>query len=71
MRLGKIVALDGRSYRSLLRGAPENGIAGGRTYDAVIAACALKVKGATLLTFNASHFSSFAARGLEVIVPGG
>src|SRR5206468_11098109 len=38
---GRVVALDGRSYVSLLRRAPAEDVSGGRTYDAVIAACAL------------------------------
>jgi hypothetical protein len=32
------VALEADAYRTLLRAAPEAGVAGGRTYDAVIAA---------------------------------
>lgn len=67
---GRIIALDGRSYRALLRRAVDEGIAGGRTYDAVIAECALREKGVTLLTFNADDFSAFASRGLEIVVPG-
>ena len=65
----KITVLDGKSYRTLLRQAPADGIAGGQTYDAVIAACALHAKVATLLTFNESHFVSFRAKGIEVVVP--
>ncbi len=42
---GKVVALDGKAYRALLRGAPGDGIAGGQIYDAVIAACAIRAKG--------------------------
>ena len=34
------VALDADGYVRLIRGAPERGIAGGSTYDAVIVACA-------------------------------
>ena len=70
MSTGKIVALDARSYRALLRQAPRNGIAGGRTYDAIIAECARRAKGTTLLTFNISHFMPFAGTGLEFVVPG-
>jgi predicted nucleic acid-binding protein len=70
MRAGKVVTLEAGSCRSLLRAAPEHGVAGGRTYDAVIAACALKAGGAALLTFNARHFSSFSRQGLEIVVPG-
>src|SRR5262245_11199934 len=54
----KITALDGSSYRALLRQAPADGIVGGQTHDAVVAACALHAKAATLLTFNEQHFIS-------------
>jgi predicted nucleic acid-binding protein len=67
---GRVVALDGRAYRAMLRRAAEEGISGGRTYDAVIAECALRERGVALLTFNADDFSAFAARGLEIVVPG-
>jgi predicted nucleic acid-binding protein len=67
---GRIVALDGRAYRAMLRRSADEGISGGRTYDAVIAECALREKGVTLLTFDADDFSGFATRGLEVVVPG-
>jgi predicted nucleic acid-binding protein len=67
---GRVVALDAGAYRSLLRQAPADGIAGGRTYDAVIATCALKGKATALLTLNEPHFAQFAAAGLEIVVPG-
>lgn len=62
-------ALQGATYRALLREAAANSIAGGRMYDAVIARCALEAGATTLLTFNASHFQSFAARGLAIVIP--
>ena len=68
--VGTILALDGEAYVALLRRAPEDGISGGRMYDAVIAACASKTKGTTVLTFNASHFAPFSRRGVEIVVPG-
>ncbi len=70
LQRGRMVTLDGGAYRDLVRRAPAEGIAGGRVYDAVIAACALKAKGVRLLTFNASDFLPFARLGLEVVVPG-
>ena len=70
MSVARIVALDGKSYLTLLRRAPDDGVAGGLTYDAVIAGCAFKARAAVLLTFNQSHFLSFAERGMEIIVPG-
>lgn len=71
IRPGRMVALTASGYRALLRRAPEEGLAGGRVYDAVIARCALKANSAALLTFNAAHFASFAELGLEIVVPGG
>jgi predicted nucleic acid-binding protein len=68
--LGRVVALDAGAYRTLVRRAPGEGVSGGRTYDAVIAACALKGKATTLLTLNEPHFAPFAAAGLEIVVPG-
>src|SRR5262249_55945131 len=55
----KIITLDRRAYVTLLRRAPHEDIVGGRTYDAVIAACARKGKAATILTFNEQHFLPF------------
>ena len=69
MSRGKIVALDARSYQRLLRRAPETDIRGGRMYDAVIAACAVRAKTTTLLTFNEEHFLPFVDLGLRIVVP--
>jgi predicted nucleic acid-binding protein len=66
---GRVIALDARGYRWLLRGAPSGGVAGGRIYDAVIAACARKAKATVLLTFNVEHFEPFADDSLEIVVP--
>lgn len=65
----RVIALDGKSYKDLLHQAPENGISGGRTYDAVIAECALKAGAANILTFNENGFRSFASPRLSIIVP--
>jgi len=70
IQAARIVALDARGYPTLVRRARDEGIRGGRTYDAVIAACALKARAAVLLTFNKDHFLPFADRGLEIVVPG-
>jgi predicted nucleic acid-binding protein len=66
----KIISLDALAYRTLLRQAADDGIAGGQTYDAVIGACALKSKAEALLTFNEGHFRSLAEKGIDVVVPG-
>lgn len=67
---GRIVALDGRSYRTLVHQLAETQITGGRAYDAVIAECALRERDVTLLTFNERDFAPFTARRLVIIVPG-
>lgn len=64
------VALDSGGYRELLRRAGADGISGGRTYDAIIAECALLAKAGTMLTFNARHFGNLEIAGLRVVVPG-
>ena len=69
-RLARIIVLDRRGYQGVLAQAPGAGILGGRIYDAVIAACVLRARGTTLLTFNADHFLPFEQDGLEVVVPG-
>lgn len=69
LRQTRIVALDARSYRTLLRHAPAAGTVGGGIYDSVIAACGLRAKAAALLTFNEKHFAFLDERKLQVIVP--
>ena len=69
MRGRRIVALDGAATASLLRSAPENEIAGGRTYDAVIVACARKARARAILTFDADDFGSLADSSLEIVIP--
>jgi predicted nucleic acid-binding protein len=64
-----LVALEAGGYRSLLHGAPDAGVSGGRIYDAVIASCARRAKALVLLTFNEAHFASFADDALQILVP--
>lgn len=51
------VALTGPETWRALRQQASTGVAGGRIYDGVIAACARKGKAAEILTWNARHFS--------------
>lgn len=69
MTPARTVTLDARAYLRLLRGAPSEGIAGGRAYDGVIAACARAAGASALLTFNDRDFLPLAGRGLEIVVP--
>ena len=65
-----LVALDGTEYVALLQGVVSQGIAGGRTYDAVIAACARKARVGELLTLNRRPFDSLSG-GIAVVDPVG
>jgi predicted nucleic acid-binding protein len=66
----RITTLASRSYRTFLRRACDEGIRGGRTYDAVIATCALQARARALLTFNKAHFLPFEERGIAIVLPG-
>jgi predicted nucleic acid-binding protein len=65
----RVVALDAEGYRALLKSVAREGVSGGRTYDAVIAQCAVRARAGALLTFNAAHFGSLAAAQVRVVVP--
>lgn len=65
----RIVALDAAGYVTLLRGAPEAGVRGGRTYDAIVVACARLARVQTLVTFNARHFDDIVPDDIAVHVP--
>lgn len=66
----RIITLAARSYRTFLRRARDEGIRGGRAYDAIIATCALQARAHALLTFNKSHFLQFEEHGIAIVVPG-
>lgn len=66
----RIIALDPKSYRNLLRRLSESHVGGGKTYDAVIAECARKAQANALLTFNESDFHAVVEQGLEIVTPG-
>jgi predicted nucleic acid-binding protein len=50
------VALDVADYLATIRELAALGIVGGTTYDALVAACALKAKADVLYTWNIGHF---------------
>ncbi|HWF60830.1 MAG TPA: PIN domain-containing protein [Nitrospira sp.] len=66
---GTLAGLDNKAFRPLLREAVDHNIAGGRTYDWVIAACARTAHVKTLLTFNTRDFLSFRLDGIEIHTP--
>jgi predicted nucleic acid-binding protein len=63
-----IVALDGPAQVSVLARLAREGIGGGRTYDALIAACAGVSGAEALLTFNPRHFDP-PPRGVAIVEP--
>jgi predicted nucleic acid-binding protein len=63
-----IVTLSGAAYAKLLRRLAQEGIGGGRTYDAVIGECARQGRAGTLLTFDRRHFEP-PPSGVTVIEP--
>ena len=65
----RVIALDADGYRALLKRAAREGLSGGRTYDAIIAECAIRAQAAALLTFNAGHFQGLDAAQMRVVVP--
>jgi predicted nucleic acid-binding protein len=65
----RTIALDGRGYRALIREAAEQGIAGGRSYDAFVVACAVRARADCILTFNRGDFEPLVPRGVTVEVP--
>jgi len=50
------VALDAEDYLATVREAGVLGIVGGTSYDALIAACAVKARADVLYTWNLGHF---------------
>ena len=57
-----VVHLTASDTWRALREAPRLGIFGGQTYDALIAAAAIKAEASVLLTWNLRNFSQFSGR---------
>jgi predicted nucleic acid-binding protein len=51
-----LVALDVADYFATIRATAALGVVGGTSYDALVAACALKAKADVLYTWNIGHF---------------
>lgn len=64
-----LVTLQPSGYRRLLDQLAEGSVAGGRSYDALIASCALEARASVLLTLNEQHFRQFEAAGLRIVAP--
>jgi predicted nucleic acid-binding protein len=61
----EVAVLEVEEHIALLERLSAVGLGGGRTYDAVIAACANRVKAVALLTLNPRHFDRGAAMWVE------
>ena len=64
----RVVHLTGRDTLRALRDARQLGVVGGQTYDALIAASALKARAAALVTWNVRNFAPFSER-ITVVAP--
>ena len=66
--VGKIVSLTAAECSSTIKKISEMGLAGGITYDALIAKVAEKSKVEQLLTLNSDHFKRVWPEGEKIIV---
>ncbi len=57
-----LVALTAQEHADSLQTFAESGIVGGAIYDALVAACALKSRAATLYTWNIGHFAQLGPK---------
>lgn len=68
-RRTRVVGLSIRDCWDLVRTAPGRGVAGGRTYDAVIARSVARGGVSEFLTLNPSHFEGLFDEEIEVVSP--
>jgi predicted nucleic acid-binding protein len=66
--LGTVISLPTQAYIDLLRWLEVHGIAGGRTYDALIVAAAEHGDVDIVLTLNARDFHALRRTGIEIII---
>jgi predicted nucleic acid-binding protein len=69
VRRATVVALRAPHYVKMLHEVAEQGVAGGRTYDAVIAECARIAHVDVILTWNVRDFEAVADDSVEVVAP--
>lgn len=69
VRSARVAALEPGAYVDLLRNAAADSVAGGRVYDALIAACGRIAGVDSLLTLNERHFASFGGVGMAIVGP--
>jgi predicted nucleic acid-binding protein len=64
-----VIALEADEHWSLLHRLQEKHIAGGRTYDGHILACARKGRSRCLYTFNERDFLALDEPDVEIVRP--
>jgi len=55
-----LVSLNGEEYFAAIQKAAGDGFSGGRIYDALLLACAAKVKAQSIYTWNLKHYQAIA-----------
>lgn len=68
-RRTRIAGLTSREQWFALQGLSTRGVAGGRTYDAMIVACATKIGAASVMTLNRSDFEALVPDAITVECP--
>ena len=65
----RTVAVDGKGTWALVDDLAARGVAGGRSYDALVVACAVRAGVARLLTLDRKHFDTLVPDGMEIDSP--
>ena len=65
----KIVGLESHEHWRFLRERANEGVAGGRTYDALILECARSASAKRLLTLDRRDFERLDTGEIEIVVP--
>jgi predicted nucleic acid-binding protein len=65
----RMVTLDARGSWVLVDACAARGVAGGRSYDALIVACAVRAGVDRVLTLNRRHFDALVPEGMTVECP--
>lgn len=55
-----LISLTSDEYLAALQNVAPRGFAGGRVYDALLLACAIKCKAETIYTWNLKHYQAIA-----------
>lgn len=64
---GRTVSLDSKEYWQAIEEAQSAGIVGGKTYDFLIAYCAMKCRARAILTLNPLDFRQIVSPELQVV----